>query len=181
MGGGNYVPDYRAFNDVWSTEDGKEWKCETEAAGWNPRLWFSSATYRNHLWVLGGWSNNPSKNWGDAWYSADGKIGRNGAPSQLGRNATNIRPSCCTISSGSLEGTRTAEAMRFGRWNYRKIGRRQSNAITRLIPRLRPPARSDRLAVRQSSNLYVTPVPAVVWIRMHSGLARGATLGRSSW
>jgi hypothetical protein len=73
MGGGNYVPDYRAYNDVWSTEDGQEWKCETEAADWNPRLWFSCATYRDHLWVLGGWSNNPSKNWGDAWYSANGK------------------------------------------------------------------------------------------------------------
>jgi hypothetical protein len=25
------------------------------------------------MWVLGGWSNNPSKNWGDVWYSRDGK------------------------------------------------------------------------------------------------------------
>jgi hypothetical protein len=25
------------------------------------------------MWVLGGWSNNPSKNWGDVWYSSDGK------------------------------------------------------------------------------------------------------------
>jgi len=23
--------------------------------------------------VLGGWSNNPNKNWGDVWYSSDGK------------------------------------------------------------------------------------------------------------
>ena len=29
--------------------------------------------YRDHIWVLGGWSNNPSKNWGDVWYSKDGK------------------------------------------------------------------------------------------------------------
>jgi hypothetical protein len=25
------------------------------------------------MWVVGGWSNNPSKNWGDVWHSADGK------------------------------------------------------------------------------------------------------------
>jgi hypothetical protein len=25
------------------------------------------------MWVLGGWSNNPAKNWGDVWYSRDGK------------------------------------------------------------------------------------------------------------
>ena len=25
------------------------------------------------MWVLGGWSNNPSKNWGDVWHSTDGK------------------------------------------------------------------------------------------------------------
>ena len=24
------------------------------------------------MWVLGGWSNNPSKNWNDVWYSSDG-------------------------------------------------------------------------------------------------------------
>jgi hypothetical protein len=30
-------------------------------------------THRDHLWVLGGWSNNPAKNWGDVWFSKDGK------------------------------------------------------------------------------------------------------------
>ena len=45
----------------------------TEKTPWHPRLWFTSVVYRNRMWVLGGWSNNPSKNWGDAWYSKDGK------------------------------------------------------------------------------------------------------------
>ncbi len=72
FGGGNYVPEYRAFNDVWRSEDGKTWTCVTEAAPWSPRLWFSSAVYRGRMWVLGGWSNNPSKNWDDVWYSKDG-------------------------------------------------------------------------------------------------------------
>ncbi|MFM7844014.1 MAG: sulfatase-like hydrolase/transferase, partial [Planctomycetota bacterium] len=73
FGGGNYVPKYQAFNDVWCSEDGEHWTCVTERAGWSPRMWFSAVTYRDHLWVLGGWSNNPSRNWGDVWFSPDGK------------------------------------------------------------------------------------------------------------
>ncbi len=73
FGGGNYVPEYHALNDVWCSEDGANWAQVTSAAPWSPRLWFSSAVYRDHLWVLGGWSNNPNKNWGDVWYSKDGK------------------------------------------------------------------------------------------------------------
>ena len=45
----------------------------TEAAPWSPRIWFSGAIYRDRMWVLGGWSNNPSQNWGDVWHSKDGK------------------------------------------------------------------------------------------------------------
>jgi hypothetical protein len=73
FGGGNYVPKYHAKNDVWVTEDGEHWTEVTAAAPWSARLWFSTAVYRDRMWVLGGWSNNPSKNWGDAWFSADGR------------------------------------------------------------------------------------------------------------
>ncbi len=73
FGGGNYVPEYHATNDVWSSADGVHWQQETDAAPWHPRLWFSSVVYRDRMWVLGGWSNNPSTNWGDVWYSQDGK------------------------------------------------------------------------------------------------------------
>ncbi len=72
MGGGNYVPNYRAFNDVWSSADGKNWTQVTSSSAWNSRLWFSSVVYRDRIWVLGGWSNNPSTNLGDVWYSRDG-------------------------------------------------------------------------------------------------------------
>ena len=73
MGGGNYVPKYSANNDVWSSEDGEHWTQVTEHAGWSPRDWFSAVVYRDRVWVLGGWSNEPSKNHGDVWYSKDGK------------------------------------------------------------------------------------------------------------
>ena len=71
FGGGNYVPEYHATNDVWSTEDGVHWT-KVGDAPWHERLWFSSVVYRNCLWVMGGWSNNPYKNWSDVWYSRDG-------------------------------------------------------------------------------------------------------------
>lgn len=73
MGGGNYDPTYFAYHDVWSSADGIHWNQETSAAPWHERIWFSSVVYRNHLWVIGGWSNNPYRNWPDTWYSKDGK------------------------------------------------------------------------------------------------------------
>ncbi|MFN0197517.1 MAG: galactose oxidase [Planctomycetaceae bacterium] len=73
MGGGNYVPGYFTYNDVWCSEDGEHWTQVIEAAPWSPRIWFSGAVYRDRMWVLGGWSNNPSQNWGDVWHSKNGK------------------------------------------------------------------------------------------------------------
>jgi len=72
FGGGNYVPAYHAKNDVWSSADGVNWRRETEAAPWQPRLWFSAVMYRGRMWVLGGWSKEHD-NWGDVWHSKDGK------------------------------------------------------------------------------------------------------------
>ncbi|MFN0104745.1 MAG: kelch repeat-containing protein [Bryobacteraceae bacterium] len=73
FGGGNYVPEYQAMNDVWSSPDGVNWTQVTAAAPWSPRIWFSAVTYRGRMWLLGGWSRVPEQNWGDVWYSADGK------------------------------------------------------------------------------------------------------------
>ncbi|MCC6590258.1 MAG: galactose oxidase [Bryobacterales bacterium] len=73
FGGGNYVPEYEHYNDVWSSEDGVHWTQVTSAAPWHARLWFSATTYRGRMWVLGGWSKVPDQNWGDVWFSDDGK------------------------------------------------------------------------------------------------------------
>lgn len=73
LGGGNYVPEYHAKNDVWSSTDGVHWEQETASAPWSPRLWFSAVEYHDEMWVIGGWSNNPAQNWADVWHSADGK------------------------------------------------------------------------------------------------------------
>lgn len=73
LGGGNYVPRYEAHADVWRSADGVHWEPVTAEAPWHARLWFSSVTYRDRIWVLGGWSNHPHRNWNDVWHSADGR------------------------------------------------------------------------------------------------------------
>ena len=71
LGGGNYVPNHIAFNDVWCSDDGINWVKVTSSAPWAPRLWFSSVVYRDRMFVLGGWSKSHD-NFGDVWYSKDG-------------------------------------------------------------------------------------------------------------
>lgn len=73
MGGGDYDPEYKGYNDVWSSGDGIHWEEETREAPWHERIWFSSVVWKDRMWVIGGWSGNPYKNWPDAWYSGDGK------------------------------------------------------------------------------------------------------------
>jgi len=62
------VRSYQALNDVWCSSDGVQWE---QVTGKAPGIayWFSAVVYRDRMWVLGGWSNNPSKNWGDVWHS----------------------------------------------------------------------------------------------------------------
>jgi hypothetical protein len=74
VGGGNagYHP-FRAYNDVWSSADGKVWTKATDQALFPPRIWNSSAVYKNRLWFLGGFRAEPNwNNFNDVWYSADG-------------------------------------------------------------------------------------------------------------
>lgn len=73
FGGGNYVPEYQAKNDVWCSDDGVHWTQICNSAPWHERLWFSSVVYRDRIWIMGGWSNNPYKNWSDVWYTKNGK------------------------------------------------------------------------------------------------------------
>ena len=73
MGGGNYWPKYIGCNDVWSSSDGINWELETKHAPWCDRLWFSLLVYKDHLFLLGGWADFPSRNMNDVWYTSNGK------------------------------------------------------------------------------------------------------------
>lgn len=72
FGGGNYKPQYFGFNDVWSSGDGVHWTKVIDQAPWAPRIWFSAEVYKNRMWLLGGWSDKPSRNYNDVWCSEDG-------------------------------------------------------------------------------------------------------------
>jgi hypothetical protein len=74
LGGGitNYHP-FRAYNDVWSSADGKTWAKVCDETPWPARTWSSAVEYRNRLWVLTGFRAEPTwNNFNDVWYSADG-------------------------------------------------------------------------------------------------------------
>lgn len=76
LGGGTWRNDYFPFvawNDVWVTENGRDWHLVLEQAPWTPRIWGAAAVYRDRLWVLGGFRSDPTwENLGDVWYSSDG-------------------------------------------------------------------------------------------------------------
>lgn len=72
LGGGCYDTPTTArkfYNDVWSSADGVNWTCHTQAAPWQPRQYHDVAVFDGRLWVLEGWNQS---NLNDVWHSADG-------------------------------------------------------------------------------------------------------------
>jgi len=74
VGGGitSYEP-FRAYRDVWSSANGRDWELATDQAPWPARVWSCCETYRDRMWLLGGFRAQPTwNNFNDIWYSADG-------------------------------------------------------------------------------------------------------------
>ncbi|MBI3921953.1 MAG: hypothetical protein HY318_11100 [Armatimonadetes bacterium] len=73
LGGGTYDtpkhPQRKFYNDVWSSADGVNWKCDEGCAPWFPRQYHEVAVWDNRMWVMEGW-NQQNRN--DVWYSSDG-------------------------------------------------------------------------------------------------------------
>ncbi len=69
-----------SLNDVWSSPDGVHWTRVLEHAPWSERLWFVSETFAGRLWVIGGFSNRESVNFGECWYTEDGAVWERFAP-----------------------------------------------------------------------------------------------------
>ncbi len=57
--------------DVWASEDGKDWKLIVEEAPWPGRHGHCFLNYKNHLWIISGWSGY-GKGYNDTWFSKDG-------------------------------------------------------------------------------------------------------------
>ena len=73
-------PDLTTHNDVWRSEDGVTWECVLEEAPWPPRMWVVPAVYRDRLWIVGGYNNRDSENFGDVWTTEDGERWEEFAP-----------------------------------------------------------------------------------------------------
>ncbi len=75
IGGGvtDYFP-FKAYRDVWVSEDGISWKEVTDEAPWPGRIWSNCVVYHNRIFLLGGFRSQPVwENRGDVWYSKDGR------------------------------------------------------------------------------------------------------------
>ena len=61
------------FNDIWSTNDGKNWQLVKSASEWPPRRSMSVIKFNNKLLMFGGWS--PINGYtSDVWQSNDGVV-----------------------------------------------------------------------------------------------------------
>jgi hypothetical protein len=74
---GNYSQGFtKAFNDVWSSADGVNWKLENESAAWGPRgTIHGSVVFKDEMWIMGGGSKFakwPTYVYNDVWKSKDG-------------------------------------------------------------------------------------------------------------
>jgi hypothetical protein len=64
-------------NDVWSSQDGKEWQCVTREVPWGPRALHYTVAFKGRLWVMGGqttpqFAPQEERFYDDVWSSADG-------------------------------------------------------------------------------------------------------------
>lgn len=59
--------NYRANNDVWFSEDGYFWTCETSLTQFPKRFDHTSVVFHNKIWVLGGYKNQIELS-NDVWY-----------------------------------------------------------------------------------------------------------------
>lgn len=65
--------DDTLHNDVWSTADGKDWKCEVANAAWPRRTHAQGVVFNGKIWILGGgrWLPHMIPH-NDVWCSDDG-------------------------------------------------------------------------------------------------------------
>lgn len=61
---------WTASNDVWSSTEGSVWRRATASAMWSARYGHRSVTFKNKIWVLGGYGQSGLLH--DVWYSSNG-------------------------------------------------------------------------------------------------------------
>ncbi len=64
--------EVRLKNDVWYSEDGREWQLANPSSPWAARACFSSVSFQDRIWLFGGRDSLGLRN--DVWYSEDGRV-----------------------------------------------------------------------------------------------------------
>jgi hypothetical protein len=66
--------DDTLHHDVWCTDDGRDWTCVTENAGWSKRAHHQYLVYDDKIWLFGGGARLPDPHpLSDVWCSEDGE------------------------------------------------------------------------------------------------------------
>ena len=65
--------DTTYYNDAWSSADGSTWEQLSSDSAWSKRSNFSAYTYNNKIFVAGGLTSIPRKEFSDIYSSGDGK------------------------------------------------------------------------------------------------------------
>jgi hypothetical protein len=68
---GGKKSDQTYFNDVWSSENGIDWKIATPNAGFSGRADFAAVTYKDRMWVIGGSGAKGVQN-NEVWWTING-------------------------------------------------------------------------------------------------------------
>ena len=69
IGGKNGAENF--LSDVWSSENGIDWKIATPNAGFSGRSDFAAITYKERMWVMGGMGAKGAPN-NDVWWTVNG-------------------------------------------------------------------------------------------------------------
>lgn len=80
IGGGNKKNE--ALSDVWSSDNGIDWRIESNQTPWQTSYFSSGVVFRDHIWILGGWSSALETS-NQVWASENGsdwKLMTNNAP-----------------------------------------------------------------------------------------------------
>jgi hypothetical protein len=61
---------FKAFSDVWTSVDGREWSQIVESAPWGGRRGFAFTVFNDRIWLAGGF-DGADRLYSDVWSSAD--------------------------------------------------------------------------------------------------------------
>lgn len=59
-------------NDVWVSEDGRDWQLAATNTPWGLRRSLVAVVFKEKIWLMGGWEQKSGSTKNDVWYSEDG-------------------------------------------------------------------------------------------------------------